>query len=341
MRTSDYFYELPPELIAQKPAERRDASRLLVLGRETGRVEHRRFAELPELLVPGDLLVLNDSRVIPARLLGHKVPSGAAMEFLLLEQKERDVWEIMVRPGRKALPGSRFSFGGGILTAEVLEVVEGGNRLARFAFDGGFFDVLDRVGSTPLPPYITRKLEDAERYQTIYARERGSAAAPTAGLHFTDETFAALRGRGVGTAYVTLHVGPGTFRPVKAADIAEHRMHSEHYSVPEETAAAIRDTRAGKGRVIAVGTTTCRTLEAVAREHGDVVACEGATDIFLRPGSAFRVIDGLVTNFHLPESTLIMLVCAFAGYENAMRAYRLAVEERYRFFSFGDSMLIV
>lgn len=341
MKKSDFYFDLPQELIAQHPLDRRDSSRLLHLDRESGTVVHRHFHQLPELLQPGDLLVLNDSRVIPARLLGTKIPTGAAIEFLLLEQKEQDVWEILVKPGRKALPGTRFSFGGGLLEGEILEVLEGGNRLCRFVWEGAFYDVLDRVGNMPLPHYITEALEDKERYQTVYSRELGSAAAPTAGLHFTPELFARLKEKGVDTAFLTLHVGLGTFRPVKAEEITDHKMHSEHYEVPEEAAEKIRRTKERGGRVIAVGTTSCRTLESVARDHGKIIPCSGYTDIFIYPGYEFKAIDGLVTNFHLPESTLIMLVSAFAGYDNIMKAYQTAVEERYRFFSFGDSMAIL
>lgn len=341
MKTAEFSFELPEELIAQEPLTQRDASRLLCLDRGTGAISHRRFCDLPALLSPGDLLVLNDSRVLPARLLGRKEPGGAAIEFLLLAQKAPLVWEVLTRPGRKAAPGARFTFGDGILRAEILEVLEGGNRLARFFCGGEFYSVLDRVGQMPLPHYITRKLEDRERYQTVYSRELGSAAAPTAGLHFTPGLLEALRGTGIDTAFVTLHVGLGTFRPVQAGEIAEHRMHSEHYVLPEETAAKIRETKRRGGRVVAVGTTSCRTLESVAKKRGGVFADEGDTDIFLYPGCEFRVLDGLITNFHLPQSTLIMLVAAFAGLENTLRAYGEAVRERYRFYSFGDAMLIL
>jgi S-adenosylmethionine:tRNA ribosyltransferase-isomerase len=340
MKTSDFYFDLPAHLIAQKPLERRDSSRLLCLDKVGGGITHRHFHELPELLRPGDLLVLNDSRVLPARLLGAKIPTGAAIEFLLLEQKEGDVWEILVRPGRKAIPGSRFSFGEGLLIGEILEVTEGGNRLARFSYEGIFYDVLDRVGNMPLPPYITEKLEDRERYQTVYSRENGSAAAPTAGLHFTPTLLERLREKGIDTAFVTLHVGLGTFRPVKVQEITQHHMHGEHYRIPVETAEKIAATKRAGGRVIAVGTTSCRTLESCARDRGGIVEGTGYTDIFIYPGYTFQAIDGLITNFHLPESTLIMLVSAFAGYENTMNAYQTAVAEGYRFFSFGDAMLI-
>ena len=341
MQTSDFFFALPEELIAQTPLDKRDESRLLVLDRQTGVAAHRRFYDLPELLNPGDLLVLNDSRVLPARLLGQKIPTGGAMEFLLLEAKGEDVWEILVRPGRKATVGSRFSFGDGLLTGEILEILEDGNRLARFTYSGNFYAVLDEIGNMPLPPYITERLRDKERYQTVYAREQGSAAAPTAGLHFTPELLEQLRKRGIDTAFVTLHVGLGTFRPVKARSITEHKMHGEHYQIPAEAAEKIARAKAAGGRVIAVGTTSCRTLESVVRDHGGITACHGFTDIFIYPGYRFGCLDGLITNFHLPESTLIMLVSAFGGYENVMKAYETAVAERYRFFSFGDSMLLL
>ena len=340
MKKSDFYFNLPQELIAQTPLEKRDSSRLFCLNRTSGECTHRHFNELPQLLRAGDLLVLNDSRVLPARLYGQKLPTGAAIEFLLLERRRGSDWEILVRPGRKALPGTRFSFGGGLLEAEILEVLEGGNRLARFFYDGEFYAVLEQIGQMPLPHYITERLSDAERYQTVYSREPGSAAAPTAGLHFTDELLAKLRENGIDTAFVTLHVGLGTFRPVKVDDIESHKMHAEHYHVSAETAQAIARTKKNGGRVIAVGTTSCRTLESVAQKHGSVIESDGYTDIFLYPGSEFRVIDGLITNFHLPESTLIMLVSAFAGYEHTMQAYHCAVQERYRFFSFGDAMLI-
>ncbi|MDL2233143.1 tRNA preQ1(34) S-adenosylmethionine ribosyltransferase-isomerase QueA [Ruminococcaceae bacterium OttesenSCG-928-L11] len=341
MKRTDFYYDLPEELIAQHPLERRDGSRLLCLGRMDGQIAHRHFFDLPDLLRPGDLLVMNDSRVIPARLIGRKIPTGAQMEFLLLEQRDGDVWEILVRPGRKAPPGSRFSFGDGLLEGEILEVLDGGNRLARFYYEGSFFAVLDTIGAMPLPPYITEKLADKERYQTVYSRENGSAAAPTAGLHFTPELLDKVAKQGVDTAFVTLHVGLGTFRPVKADEITDHKMHAEHYTVSPETADRINRTKQAGGRVIAVGTTSCRTLESVMRDHGEIRACSGSTDIFIYPGYTFGVLDGLITNFHLPESTLIMLVSAFAGYDSTMEAYREAVEERYRFFSFGDSMLIL
>lgn len=344
MKTSDFDFVLPEELIAQTPLENRDSSRLLLLNQKTGQVQHRNFCDLSQILRPGDALILNDSRVIPARLLGKKIPGGAAIEFLLLNPKEKDVWEIMTRPGRKALPGARFSFGEGRLIGEILEVLPDGNRTVRFEYEGEFYALLDQIGQMPLPHYITETLKDSGRYQTVYARENGSAAAPTAGLHFTPTLLETLKKQGVGIGYLTLHVGLGTFRPVKAEEITDHHMHWERYTLPKETADLIRETKARGGRVIAVGTTSCRTLESVAQDHGgEVVACCGATNLFLYPGGAnqFQVLDGLLTNFHLPKSTLIMLVSAFAGYEHTMNAYRQAVQEGYRFFSFGDAMLIL
>ena len=344
MKTSDFDYHLPEELIAQTPLEQRDASRLLMLCRESGEVNHRHFRELPDILRPGDCLIFNDSRVLPARLLGEKIPSGGAIEFLLLEHKKDNVWEILTRPGRKAVPGAKFSFGGGKLVGEILEVLPDGNRLVNFSCEGDLYKIIDEVGNMPLPHYITQELEDKERYQTVYANEAGSAAAPTAGLHFTPELMDKLREMGIGLGFVTLHVGLGTFRPVSDENIENHHMHSERYILPEETAKLINDTKQAGGRVIGVGTTSCRTLEAIAQDHGgEVVPCAGSTELFLYPGSEskIQVLDGLITNFHLPKSTLIMLVAAFAGYEHTMEAYRKAVEERYRFFSFGDSMLII
>ncbi|MBQ8927801.1 MAG: tRNA preQ1(34) S-adenosylmethionine ribosyltransferase-isomerase QueA [Oscillospiraceae bacterium] len=342
MKKSDFYYDLPEELIAQHPAEPRNASRMMAVDRDTGAVSHHHFYDLGSLLRPGDLLVLNDSRVLPARLYGEKEGTGSFVEFLLLREHGDKRWEIICRPGKKCKPGARFSFGGGRLQAEVLSVQEDGNRIVQFSCEGNFYTALEDVGQMPLPPYITEKLQDKERYQTVYSRELGSAAAPTAGLHFTKEMLAALRESGVGIAYVTLHVGLGTFRPVKEENILDHHMHTEHFLLPEETAEAILRTKAQGGRVIAVGTTSCRTLESAAQRcEGALHACEGDTDIFIYPGYTFRVIDGLITNFHLPESTLIMLVSAFMGYEHTMEAYRIAVQERYRFFSFGDSMAIL
>lgn len=342
MKKSDFYYNLPEELIAQTPVTPRDHSRLMVVDRESGAITHRHFYNLCDILQKGDLLVMNDSRVLPARLYGEKIDNGTFIEFLLLEQKGDKLWEIICRPGKKAKVGTKFSFGGGKLLAEVVEVKPDGNRIVQFSCDGNFYTVLDEIGQMPLPPYITKKLEDKERYQTVYSRELGSAAAPTAGLHFTKEMLQALREKGVETAFVTLHVGLGTFRPVKEDDVLQHKMHSEHYHLPQETVDKILQTKQNGGRVIAVGTTSCRTLEAVATEHdGKLVAADGYTDIFIYPGYQFKVLDGLVTNFHLPESTLIMLVSALLGYEKTMHAYDVAVKERYRFFSFGDAMCIL
>lgn len=342
MKKSDFYYNLPEELIAQTPVTPRDHSRLMVVDRESGAITHRHFYNLCDILQKGDLLVMNDSRVLPARLYGEKVDNGTFIEFLLLEQKGDKLWEIICRPGKKAKVGTKFSFGGGKLLAEVVEVKPDGNRIVQFSCDGNFYTVLDEIGQMPLPPYITKKLEDKERYQTVYSRELGSAAAPTAGLHFTKEMLQALQEKGVETAFVTLHVGLGTFRPVKEDDVLQHKMHSEHYHLPQETVDKILQTKQNGGRVIAVGTTSCRTLEAVATEHdGKLVAADGYTDIFIYPGYQFKVLDGLVTNFHLPESTLIMLVSALLGYEKTMHAYDVAVNERYRFFSFGDAMCIL
>lgn len=341
MKKSDFFYELPEELIAQIPVEPRNISRLMKIDRQTGEIIHSHFYNLCNFLKKGDLLVMNDSRVLPARLYGEKKDNGTFIEFLLLEQKGDKVWEIICRPGKKAKAGTRFVFGGGRLEAEVIEVKDDGNRIVRFECEGNFFTALEDVGQMPLPPYITAKLEDKERYQTVYSKELGSAAAPTAGLHFTEEMLEDLRNRGVNTAFVTLHVGLGTFRPVKEDKVLEHKMHSEHYYLPKETADLINQTRANGGRVIAVGTTTCRTLESVATFYDEIAEHDGYTDIFIYPGYKFKAIDGLITNFHLPESTLIMLVSAFLGYDKTMNAYKTAVEEKYRFFSFGDAMIII
>ncbi len=341
MLKSEFYYDLPEELIAQTPIEPRNYSRLMKIDRKSGEIEHRHFYNLCDYLKKGDLLVMNDSRVLPARLYGIKEETGACVEFLLLEQKGDKLWEILVRPGKKAKPGARFSFGDGRLKAEIIETVEGGNRIAKFECEGNFFTALEEVGQMPLPPYIKEKLKDKERYQTVYSKELGSAAAPTAGLHFTKEMLADLENMGVKLAYVTLHVGLGTFRPVKEDNVLEHKMHSEHYHLPKETADLIKQTKAEGGRVIAVGTTSCRTLESVGTFFDDMDEHEGYTDIFIYPGYEFKVIDGLITNFHLPESTLIMLVSAFLGYEKTMNAYKIAVDEKYRFFSFGDAMLIV
>lgn len=341
MKKSDFYYELPEELIAQTPVEPRNSSRMLKVNRQTGEIEHKHFYNLCDYLKKGDLLVLNDSRVLPARIYGEKKDNKSFIEFLLLEQKENMVWEILCRPGKKAKIGTVFTFGDGLLEAEVIDIKEDGNRVVKFSCDDNLFAVLDQIGQMPLPPYITEKLKDKERYQTVYSREIGSAAAPTAGLHFTKEMLEEIKAMGVNIAYVTLHVGLGTFRPVKEDKVLDHKMHSEHYEMPEETARLINETKKNGGRVIAVGTTSCRTLESVATfNNGEIKACDGFTDIFIYPGYKFKVLDGLVTNFHLPESTLIMLVSAFMGYENTMNAYKVAVEEKYRFFSFGDSMLI-
>lgn len=339
MKTSDFYYDLPKELIAQHPAEKRDNSRLMVIGRESGKVEHKHFYDIVDELERGDCLVLNNTRVLPARIYGVKEETGAHVEFLLLVNKGEDVWEVIAGPGKRAKTGARFSFGEK-LSCEVIDVLDNGNRLVKFFYSGNFYAILDEVGQMPLPPYITEKLEDQSRYQTVYSEKLGSAAAPTAGLHFTKELLEKIKEKGVKIAYVTLHVGLGTFRPVKVSDISEHTMHSEHYWLPQETADIINETKKNGHRVIAVGTTSCRTLESVATFKGKIEESEGWTDIFIYPGYEFKCIDGLITNFHLPESTLIMLVSAFCGYENTMNFYKTAVEERYRFFSFGDACFI-
>lgn len=340
MKTSDFYYDLPQELIAQTPIPQRDASRLMTLDRFSGAVGHHHFHDLPEFLRPGDCLILNDSRVLPARLLGHRLPGGGACEVLLLIDRGEGTWECLVRPGRKMKPGTRLSFGDGELTAEVTEELPGGNRLVHFEYEGIFLEVLERLGKMPLPPYIREELQDRERYQTVYSRVLGSAAAPTAGLHFTPELLEKIRAMGVGVGYVTLHVGLGTFRPVKEEEITDHEMHSEYCVISQETADLINRTKAAGGRCICVGTTSCRTLESWAAEDGIMTASAGWTDIYIYPGYRFKVMDGLITNFHLPESTLIMLVSAFAGREHVLAAYEEAVRERYRFFSFGDAMFI-
>ncbi len=340
MKTHDFYFDLPQELIAQTPLERRDGSRLLTLDKETGAWTHRHFYDLPQLLRSGDCLIMNDSRVLPARLLGHRLPGGGACEVLLLIDRGNKTWECLVRPGKKLRPGARISFGDGELTAEVTAEVEGGNRLVRFEYEGIFLEVLERLGKMPLPPYIKEELQDQERYQTVYSRVNGSAAAPTAGLHFTRELMDQLTAMGVRIGYVTLHVGLGTFRPVKEEDITDHDMHSEYCVIPQETADLINETKQRGGRVICVGTTSCRTVESWAREDGIMEAKAGWTKIFIYPGYRFKVLDGLITNFHLPESTLIMLVSALAGREHVLAAYEEAVRERYRFFSFGDAMFI-
>lgn len=341
LKKSDFYFDLPQELIAQDPLEDRSASRLLVLNRKTGAVEHHTFKEIMNYVRSGDCLVLNNTKVIPARLMGVKEDTGAAIEVLLLKRRDNDVWETLVKPGKKARPGAKIVFGDGCLRAEVLDVEEEGNRLIRFDYEGIFEEVLDRLGEMPLPPYITHKLQDKNRYQTVYAKYEGSAAAPTAGLHFTEELLAQIEEMGVNIAYVTLHVGLGTFRPVKADNILEHQMHSEHYEVTPETAELINRTKESGRRVICVGTTSCRTVESAADENGRVQPGCGDTEIFIYPGYRFKVLDCLITNFHLPESTLVMLVSALAGRENVLAAYREAVEERYRFFSFGDAMLVI
>lgn len=341
MKTSDFNYELPPELIAQTPIPQRDASRLLVLDKNTGAWQHRHFYDLPEYLRPGDCLILNNSRVLPARLLGHRLPGGGACEVLLLIDRGNKTWECLVRPGKRMRTGAKLSFGDGELTAEVVEELPGGNRLVRFDYERIFLEVLERLGKMPLPPYIKEELQDQERYQTVYSKVNGSAAAPTAGLHFTQELLSQVSAMGVNLGYVTLHVGLGTFRPVKEDEIEGHEMHSEYCVIPQETAELINETKKNGGRVICVGTTSCRTIESWAAEDGTMTASAGWTDIFIYPGYRFKVLDGLITNFHLPESTLIMLVSALAGREHVLAAYQEAVKERYHFFSFGDAMLIL
>lgn len=340
MKTSDFYYDLPQELIAQDPLEDRSSSRLMHLNRQTGELEHTDFKHITKYLKPGDCLVINDTKVIPARLYGHKTETGALIEILLLKRRENDIWECLVKPGKKARPGAQITFGDGILTGEIIDVVEEGNRLIQFHYEGIFEEILDRLGEMPLPPYITHKLQDKNRYQTVYAKNEGSAAAPTAGLHFTKELLKEVEDMGVKIAHVTLHVGLGTFRPVKVDDVENHHMHSEFYVVEEDQAKMINDTKKNGGRVISVGTTSCRTLESASGEDGVLRAGSGWTEIFIYPGYQFKIIDGLITNFHLPESTLLMLVSALAGKEKIMHAYEEAVKERYRFFSFGDAMFI-
>lgn len=341
MKTSDFFYDLPEELIAQDPLEDRTASRLLVLDRKTGVVKHKIFSDVIDYLNKGDCLVINNTRVIPARLIGEKEGTGGKVEVLLLKRRANDVWETLVKPGKKLKPGAKITFGDGRLRAEVLEVVEEGNRLVKFHYEGIFEEILDSLGEMPLPPYITHKLEDKEMYQTVYAKYDGSAAAPTAGLHFTKELLSKIEEKGIKIASITLHVGLGTFRPVKVDDVNNHHMHTEWYEVNAEAADIINETKRNGGRVICVGTTSCRTIESVADENGYMKAKTGETDIFIYPGYKFKVMDGLITNFHLPESTLVMLVSAFAGKENVLFAYETAVKERYRFFSFGDAMILI
>ncbi len=340
MNVTDFNFELPPELIAQDPLEDRAASRLLVLDKKTGEMEHRHFRDILQYLKKGDCLVINDTKVIPARLMGHKIGTDAGIEVLLLKRKSDNVWETLVKPGKKMKVGAEVSFGDGLLKGKVIDVVDEGNRLIQFEYDGIFEEILDKLGQMPLPPYITHKLQDKNRYQTVYAKHEGSAAAPTAGLHFTPELLAAIEAKGIRIARVTLHVGLGTFRPVKVEDVTQHHMHSEYYQVTQEAADIINDTKKRGGRVIAVGTTSTRTLESVADEDGTMHAAGGWTEIFIYPGYKFKCIDALITNFHLPESTLLMLVSALAGKEHIMHAYETAVQERYRFFSFGDAMFI-
>ncbi len=340
LKKSDFYFDLPQELIAQDPLEDRSSSRLLVLDKETGEMEHRVFHDIVEYLHEGDCLVLNNTKVIPARLMGTKKDTGATIEVLLLKRRENDIWETLVKPGKKAKPGTVITFGEGLLTGTVVDIVDEGNRLIQFSYEGIFEEVLDKLGEMPLPPYITHELQDKNRYQTVYAKYEGSAAAPTAGLHFTKELLAQVAEKGVKIAYVTLHVGLGTFRPVKEENVLEHHMHSEFYQVTPEAAKLINDTKAAGGRVICVGTTSCRTIESAADENGVVQAGCGDTEIFIYPGYQFKVLDNLITNFHLPESTLIMLVSALAGREHVLHAYETAVEMKYRFFSFGDAMFI-
>lgn len=340
LKTHDFYYDLPEELIAQTPLERRDASRLMTLDRKTGEVTHRHFYDLLELLQPGDCLVMNNSRVLPARLLGHRVPTGGAVEVLLLKDQGNGIWECLTKPGRKTHTGTELSFGDGDLTATVVGERDDGNKLVQFHYEGIFLEVLERLGKMPLPPYIKEELQDGERYQTVYSKINGSAAAPTAGLHFTQELLDKLAAKGVKEAYITLHVGLGTFRPVKAAEITEHHMHSEFCMISRETADIINETKRAGGRIVCVGTTSCRTLESLADENGYFHEASAWTDIFIYPGYKFKAMDALITNFHLPESTLVMLVSAFANREKILNAYNIAVQERYRFFSFGDAMFI-
>ena len=341
LSTADYYFDLPKELIAQDPMEKRDECKLLVMDKDTGKVEHHVFNEVINYLEPGDCLVLNNTKVIPARLLGVKEETGAAVEILLLKRREADVWETLVKPGTKLRPGARVSFGDGILKAEIMDIVDEGNRLVKFYYDGIWEEVLDKLGEMPLPPYITHKLQDKNMYQTVYAKFEGSAAAPTAGLHFTDELLEKIREKGVDMAFVTLHVGLGTFRPVKVTNVKEHHMHTEWYQVTQEAADKIMKAKNSGHRVICVGTTSCRTIESAASEDGTIKASSGDTSIFIYPGYKFKLMDGLITNFHLPESTLVMLVSAFAGREHVLGAYEEAIKERYRFFSFGDACLFI
>lgn len=341
MKTSDFYYDLPEELIAQTPLEPRDSSRLMVLHKKTGEIEHRHFYDILDYLNEGDCLIMNDSRVLPARIYGVKDETNANVEFLLLNCIEGKKWEALAKPGKRAKIGTSFSFGDGLMHCKVIDILDDGNRILEFECEGNFYENLDKLGQMPLPPYIHEKLKDKERYQTVYSREIGSAAAPTAGLHFTKELMKKAQEKGVKIGFVTLHVGLGTFRPVKVDDVTKHKMHSEHYDMSEETATLINETHRNGGRVFCVGTTSCRTVESVAKREGKIKASDGMTDIFIYPGFEFKAMDCLITNFHLPESTLIMLVSAFAGYDNIMNAYKTAVAEKYRFFSFGDAMLIV
>lgn len=341
MKTSDFYYDLPEELIAQTPLEPRDSSRLMILHKKTGEIEHRHFYDILDYLNEGDCLIMNDSRVLPARIYGVKDETNANVEFLLLNCIEGKKWEALAKPGKRAKIGTSFSFGDGLMHCKVIDILDDGNRILEFECEGSFYENLDKLGQMPLPPYIHEKLKDKERYQTVYSREIGSAAAPTAGLHFTKELMKKAQEKGVKIGFVTLHVGLGTFRPVKVDDVTKHKMHSEHYDMSEETATLINETHRNGGRVFCVGTTSCRTVESVAKREGEIKASDGMTDIFIYPGFEFKAMDCLITNFHLPESTLIMLVSAFAGYDNIMNAYNTAVAEKYRFFSFGDAMLIV
>ena len=341
MKTSDFYYDLPQELIAQDPLEDRSSSRLMHLSLKDGSIEHRHFTDVLDYMEEGDCLVINDTKVIPARLYGHKEETGALIEILLLKRRENDIWECLVKPGKKARPGAKITIGNGILKGEIIDVVDEGNRLIQFHYEGIFEEILDQLGEMPLPPYITHKLKDKNRYQTVYAKNEGSAAAPTAGLHFTKELLEKVKEKGVNIAHVTLHVGLGTFRPVKVDDVESHHMHSEFYIVEEDQAKLINDTKKAGKRVIAVGTTSCRTLESATGEDGILKAGSGWTEIFIYPGYHFKMIDALITNFHLPESTLVMLVSALAGKENIMHAYEVAVQEKYRFFSFGDAMILI
>ncbi|MBQ3418029.1 MAG: tRNA preQ1(34) S-adenosylmethionine ribosyltransferase-isomerase QueA [Ruminococcus sp.] len=341
MKTSDFYYNLPENLIAQTPIEPRDASRMMVLRRQNDIIEHKHFYDIIDYLNEGDCLIVNDSRVIPARIYGEKDDTESKVEFLLLRQHTNNIWETLVKPGKKAKIGTTFTFGDGLLKAKVVDILEDGNRMAELSCEGNIYSALDKIGQMPLPPYIKEKLTDKERYQTVYSNELGSAAAPTAGLHFTKELMKKIEDKGIKIGYVTLHVGLGTFRPVKVDDVTQHKMHSEHYEMSQETADLINETKKNGGRVISVGTTSCRTLESIAKKKGCITADEGFTDIFIYPGFEFHVLDGLITNFHLPESTLIMLVSAFYGYDKTMRAYEEAVKEQYRFFSFGDCMIIL